>query len=169
MHATLGNSSSRVATHSLWGLQWAGNVFIMIAGSPEIRFVDSPCCLAWLVAVAVVVGLTAAAIVVVVVVGSAYERGNLLISTAPSHVAYEWWLNSYQLTVYLHQAPSLPTPKAKSPIPPRTHKVSLSLSLPPTQSLFFLCVAVWYEKLTVIYAIMLTKYLLGRSSSSWLP
>lgn len=42
-------------------------------------------------AVAVVVGLTAAAIVVVVVVvvGSAYERGNLLISTAPLHVAYE--------------------------------------------------------------------------------
>lgn len=58
-----------------WVLQWAGNVFIMIAGSPEIRFVDSPCCLAWLVAVAVVV----------VVVGSAYERGNLLISTAPPH------------------------------------------------------------------------------------
>lgn len=49
----------------------------MIAGSTEIRFVDAPCCLA-------------ASVVVLVVVGSAYERGNLLISTvSPTHVAYE--------------------------------------------------------------------------------
>lgn len=109
--------------------------------------------------------------------GSAYERGNLLISPSSTHAAYEWWLNSYQLTVYLHkrhhyqqrrQRPQGEVTRSHTRCHTHTHSYTLSPPLPSWHTHKLPHGAVWYEKLTVIYAIMLTKYLLGHNSWDWL-
>lgn len=121
-----------------WVLQWTGNVFIMIAGSPEIRFVDSPCCLAWLVVVAVVV----------VVVGSAYERGNLLISTVPPHTLRmsDGWIHINWQFIYTKRHHYQRPRRSHTSVSTHTLTVLLSASL----SLFFLCVMknwLWFMQL----------------------
>lgn len=105
--------------------------------------------------------------------GSAYERGNLLISPLPRCV---WVMVEFISTDSLFtQAPSLPAPAATprrchtfSHVATHTSSLSHSRHSPSLSSRTHKLPhgAVWYEKLTVIYAIMLTKYLLGRSS--WL-